>query len=292
MSRKTLCIQHIDRVHSPEIAEEAFVRRTLLKGQHIPKDRCAQNFMLFMIKGELLFNSTEYPGVTLCEEQFILQAVGSKVELLALTDVDYVVFGFNETPLICEERYREIIEQATAPVTYSPLIMKRHIYNLIADVIDYLEEPMFCSKYIDMKSHELIYLITHYYPLPQLSAFFYPISMYTDSFHYFVMQNYNKVKSVEEFAHLGGYNTATFRRLFKNMYGMPVYEWILEKKREGILDDLQHTKQRIAVISNRYGFDSQSHFAHFCKKSFGDTPRALRKKAANGEIIGNATIKE
>ena len=29
-----------------------------------------------------------------------------------------------------------------------------------------------------------------------------------------------------------------------------------------------------------------SHFAHFCKDSFGDTPRALRKKAAGGEKIG------
>ena len=46
------------------------------------------------------------------------------------------------------------------------------------------------------------------------------------------MQNYSNVKNVEEFAHLGGYTTTTFRRLFKNLYGVPVYEWILEKKRE------------------------------------------------------------
>ena len=63
------------------------------------------------------------------------------------------------------------------------------------------------------------------------------------------MQNYDKVKNVEEFAHLGGYTTTTFRRLFKNMYGVPVYEWILDKKREGILNDLQYTKQRISVIA-------------------------------------------
>ena len=99
-------------------------------------------------------------------------------------------------------------------------------------------------------------------------------------------QNYNTVKNVEEFAHLGGYTTTTFRRLFKNLYGIPVYEWILEKKREGILEDLQRTNMRITEICNRYGFDSLSHFAHFCKDSFGDTPRALRKKAANGEKIG------
>ena len=82
------------------------------------------------------------------------------------------------------------------------------------------------------------------------------------------MQNYGKVKNVEEFAHLGGYTVTTFRRLFRNLYGVPVYGWILDKKREGILDDLQHTN-----------------FAHFCKASFGDSPRALRSRAAQGEKI-------
>ena len=153
-----------------------------------------------------------------------------------------------------------------------------------ADIPCSEEHP--CSKYIDLKCKELVFLITNFYPLPQLGSFFYPISTYTESFHYFVMQNYSNVKNVEEFAHLGGYTTTTFRRLFKNLYGVPVYEWILEKKREGILEDLQHTKMRITEICNRYGFDSLSHFAHFCKDSFGDTPRALRKKAAGGEKIG------
>lgn len=86
------------------------------------------------------------------------------------------------------------------------------------------------------------------------------------------MQNYDKVKNVEEFAHLGGYTTTTFRRLFKNMYGVPVYEWILDKKREGILDDLRYTKQRISAISSRYGFDSLSHFAHSAKTLWRHSP--------------------
>ena len=228
------------------------------KGQHFSAEKCTQNCIIFMLKGELLVNSEEYPGTTLQARQCILQAIGSKVELLALTDVEYLIYWFTELPLLCEERYKEILETAHAPLTYTPL---------------------------DIKCQEIIYILSCYYPIQQISTFFYPISTYTESFHYFVMQNYDKVKNVEEFAHLGGYTTTTFRRLFKNMYGVPVYEWILDKKREGILNDLQYTKQRISAISTRYGFDSLSHFAHFCKDSFGDTPRALRKRAANGETI-------
>jgi AraC-like DNA-binding protein len=239
-----------------------------------------------MIKGELLINSQEYPGTTLHDRQFILQAIGSKLELLALTDVEYIVYWFNELPQICESRYQEILDITEAPLTYSPMIMNYRLNNFMADLGEYLTEGPSCEPYIRLKTQELIFLLFSYYPLPQLNNFFFPIKSYTESFQYFIMQNYSKVKNVEEFAHLGGYSVTTFRRLFKNMYNVPVYEWILDKKREGILDDLQHTKQRITEISTRYGFDSLSHFAHFCKASFGDTPRALRMRVTQGKENG------
>lgn len=242
MPRDSFCIQYTNCTGCPKNVENILVYRNLPKGEHIPKDKCTQNCMLFMIKGELLINSEEHPGITLRERQIVLQAIGSKVEILALTDVEYVIYWFNELPLLCEDRYKEMMEQAEAPLTYTPLIMSERLYHLVTSMPEFLAEENPCSKYIDLKCKELVFLITNFYPLPQLGSFFYPISTYTESFHYFVMQNYSKVKNVEEFAHLGGYTTTTFRRLFKNLYGVPVYEWILEKKREGILEDLQHTK--------------------------------------------------
>lgn len=289
MTRDPFCEIYTDCSQCPNATERALLHKNLSRGQHFPKDKCTQNCMLFMIRGELLINSEEYPGTILRDGQFILQAIGSKVELLALTEVEYIIYWFNELPLICQERYQEIINQSEPPLIFTPMNMNSRISYLINDIATFLNEKYSCGKFIELKVQELIFLIINYYPLPQLSAFFFPISTYTESFQYFVMQNYNKVKNVEEFAHLGGYTTTTFRRLFRNMYNIPVYEWILEKKREGILEDLQHTKMRITEISNRYGFDSLSHFAHFCKDSFGDTPRALRKKAANGEKIGKIT---
>lgn len=280
------CIPDTDCSQCPKVAEGICIHQTMPRGKHLPKDKCPQNCILFVMKGELLVNSEEYPGSVLHEGEFILQAIGSKIEQLALTEVECLSYWFSELPVICADRYQKIIDRADAPVTYTPLVVNARIRYLIADLAAYLDEQPPCGKFIELKCQELVHLITTSYPLPQLQTFFFPISTYTESFHYFILQNYSKVKNVEEFAHLGGYNTATFRRMFKNMYGVPVYEWMLEKKREGILEDLQHTKMRITEICNRYGFESLSHFAHFCKDSFGDTPRALRKKAANGEKIG------
>ena len=253
---------------------------------HFPAEKQDSNVMLFILKGNLLINSEEYPGTVLKPEQAVLQAIGSKMELLAMTDVECIEFRFNEVPTLCQQNFREIVNTSITPITYTPLPFNEKLRYLIHDLASYLSESTPpCSAYTDLKCQELIYVMTNFYPRPSISTFFYPISVYTESFQYFVMKHYAKVRSTEEFAHLGGYSVATFRRLFKNLYGVPVYEWIINKRRESILRDLLKSNDRIGDISQRYGFDNLSHFSHFCTDSFGDAPRNLRKRAAAGESI-------
>lgn len=166
MARETQCNRQTDCAQCPKATEGILVHRKFPKGQHFPPDKCTQNCILFILQGELLVNSEEYPGTTLREGQFILQSIGSKLELLALTDVNYVVYWFNEPPLICEQRYHEILQQSEAPLTYTPLVMTQRITNFMKDICDYLDEQMPCGAFIDLKCQELMYLIICYYPIP------------------------------------------------------------------------------------------------------------------------------
>ena len=109
MRLETCCNRQIDCMVCPQKSEGVLVYRHYPKGQHFSAEKCTQNCMIFMLKGELLVNSDEYPGTTLQSRQLILQAIGSKVELLALTEVEYIVYWFTELPLICEERYKETL---------------------------------------------------------------------------------------------------------------------------------------------------------------------------------------
>ena len=148
MARETQCNRQTDCAQCPKATEGILVHRKFPKGQHFPPDKCTQNCILFILQGELLVNSEEYPGTTLREGQFILQSIGSKLELLALTDVNYVVYWFNEPPLICEQRYHEILQQSEAPLTYTPLVMTQRITNFMKDICDYLDEQMPCGAFI------------------------------------------------------------------------------------------------------------------------------------------------
>lgn len=279
--RATDCSQCPQPGQSDTIQLRHYPQRT-----HFPAEKQSSNLMLFILQGNILINSEEYPGTILHPEQAVLQAIGSKVELLAISDVDCIELRFNDIPSFCQQNFRDAIDFSSAPITYTPLPFNRKLQLLISDLAEYLADPTPpCHVYLEMKCKELIYVMSNYYPPHLISNFFYPIVSYTESFQYFVMQNFAKVRTTEEFAHLGGYKTSTFRRLFRNLYGMPVYVWILNKRRESILNDLLNTDDRIGIISQRYGFDKLPHFSHFCKDSFGDTPRNLRKRAAAGETI-------
>lgn len=268
-----------------------FKYKHYIRGLHYPAKKCNKNQIFFVLSGELLINSYLYPNITLTNQKAILQPIGSKVEYLALVETELLIFEFNDIPLVNEEAYSTMMRNSEVPIVYPLLDLPNQVNACVEEICTLVNEyDEHDYLYYELKAKELIYLMMRHINKHELRKFFYTIGSYTESFQHFVMLNFRKVKNVEDFAHLGGYNLSTFRRIFKNVYGMAVYEWILDKKREGIIKDLQHTSDRINVISNRYGFDSLSHFAHFCKSSFGDTPRSLRKRSANGEEIESLLV--
>lgn len=136
------------RLHSmPKNSNGTLVLRQYPQGQHFSAEKCTQNCMIFMLKGELLINSNEYPGTTLLSRQCVLQAIGSKMELLALTEVEYIAYWFTELPLLCEDRYKEILERSEAPLIYTPLLANAKLERLLHDIADYFkEQPSACGN--------------------------------------------------------------------------------------------------------------------------------------------------
>lgn len=50
MQGDSFCIQYTNCTGCPKAVENILIYRNLPKGEHIPKDKCTQNCMLFMIR--------------------------------------------------------------------------------------------------------------------------------------------------------------------------------------------------------------------------------------------------
>ena len=97
-----------DCLKCPKAVDNLILFASHSRGFHFIVPRCDNNIIMFLLKGEALINSKEYAGVTLHAGEFILQAIGSKYEVLATTDVECVCYRFSRPESFCEGRYRHI----------------------------------------------------------------------------------------------------------------------------------------------------------------------------------------
>ena len=245
----------------------------------IPRERCLQNTIYFLLNGKVKVSSIEHPNTIFEQAQFILQPVGSTVEFQMQEATECILFLFEAPENVCNTRFDIGISNAEME-TPGPIVMDicPPLQDFIKGLKAYLNDDMLCSSLMQAKRTELVYLLNCYYPIKLLTQFYAPIYSYNRKFRYFVMQNYLNVKDVEEFAKLGNYSVPTFRRMFKETFGEPAYQWMLKQKKQEILYDLQMSELSISEISLKFGFPSLSNFSHFCRANFGDSPRAIRNK--------------
>ncbi|MDR3141647.1 MAG: helix-turn-helix transcriptional regulator [Tannerellaceae bacterium] len=273
------CNKYTDCAGCEQFRKDVFKYRNYPRGMFIPKERCSQNIMYFIIKGELWVNSSEHPDTILREGNFILQPVGSSVEFRIHTPVECILYLFDRLQNVCDTRFQKGLSFVEGSVPSSSVM------NACVPLRYFLEgmrmvllDDMLCLGLMQSKQTELFYLLNCFYTLKELSGFYSPIYSHNRSFHYFVMNNYQQVKDVEEFARLGGYSVPTFRRMFKETFDEPAYQWMLKQKKQDILNDITTTDMPITEISIKYGFESLANFSHFCRSNFGKSPRALRSE--------------
>lgn len=280
------CRETMNCQECPKAVENSIIYISHPRGFHIPVQKCEENFMLFLLKGEILINSNEYAGVVLKSGEFILQAIGSKIEMLIMADSEVVYYRFNRPELICDDRYRYIMSHVPPPLIYSPLRIVSQLKLFLEGTRYYLRGDKICRDLLSLKRKELGFVLGYYYDDHSLSTLVHPLAQYASSFQYFVFENHAKVKTVEEFAKLGGYTVTTFRRIFTNMFHEPVYEWMVKQRKKAVLDELHCSEATISEICYKYGFESLPHFSNFCKKNFGASPRNLRAGVDPSQLPG------
>lgn len=75
-----ICQKYTDCSSCSHYQKQIFKYRSFLKGMMIPKERCSQNTIYFLISGSVRVTSDEHPGTVFHDGQFIMQPIGSRVE--------------------------------------------------------------------------------------------------------------------------------------------------------------------------------------------------------------------
>ena len=159
----------------PRAVDNAIMYASHPRGFHLPVQQCEENIMIFLLKGEVLINSLEYAGTVLRAGEFILQAIGSKYEVLALTDAECVCYRFNQPEQFCEKRYKHIMAEVTPPLIFSPLKIIPELNFFLEASKSYLTEKRICRELLSFKRKELAFILGQFYSDYDLSMLVHPL---------------------------------------------------------------------------------------------------------------------
>ncbi|MBY0562498.1 AraC family transcriptional regulator [Hyphomicrobium sp.] len=92
----------------------------------------------------------------------------------------------------------------------------------------------------------------------------------------YIQENLTSNISVTELAGLLQMSPSHFTRVFKAVFGVTPYRFVMRERIEGAKGMLATTKLSASQISSVYGFSSQSHFAKVFREVTGVTPKQYK----------------
>jgi AraC family transcriptional regulator len=91
--------------------------------------------------------------------------------------------------------------------------------------------------------------------------------------------------SLSRIAAITGISASHFKTLFRESAGVPVHQYVIQRRIERAKDLLMQDKLSIAEIALATGFSHQSHLARHMRRAVGLSPRAMKQLFADTPSI-------
>lgn len=209
---------------------------------------------------------------------------GSNIRVKAETDISILIYSIRSHVQLCDLVPMESLEKPAddeGEHGVATLEISERMGEYFAAFLGCLKDGLRCRHYLEIKTQELFYLFRAYHTREELALFFRPLISGDTLFSDFVLKNYRKVKTIDDFASLSNYSRSGFKSHFKKTFGMSVSKWIRAKKAQDIYHELNSTNKSLQQISKEYDFASVSHMSIFCKEFFGMPPGRIRRANKN-----------
>lgn len=246
---------------------------------HIRRDILSISEIVFMLEGACLLTFDGTKDLILSKGHIVLLPVGCQYVAEITKDSSVFVCRISPDAQLCdkfslENLYREKNKTRT---NVSMLEMNKRIWDYVNHTVACLDDGLRCTKFLQLKADELMYIFRGYYTKDELAAFFYPILNKDMEFSRIILQNWVYVKNKTDLAALTNLSPSRFGTKFKDIFGTSPYQWLMTRKSERIYNELSASNVPFKQISDEFQFSSVQHFNDFCKKQFGRTPGQIRR---------------
>lgn len=234
--------------------------------------------ILFLLKGELRVSLGKEHNILVSSNRMLLIPQHEKNRVQSVVSAECLLLFWNKEITVCDKMYFDSIPREKTINDNSYILpIRKPLLHVLKQILFYLETDLLCRHMHILKQQEIILILRGFYTKSELALFFAGVSGIGRKFEDFIIENYQKVKTVKEFASLCCVSERSFNRKFQHCFNQSPYQWIQDRKAELIrekISDLDLTFREIAI---EFGFSSSAHLTCYCRKHFGTTPTGLRE---------------
>jgi AraC-like DNA-binding protein len=249
---------------------------SLIKGFCWKIDKREGIFIVFIIKGrvKVLVNELETYIVNSKEMFLIEEDCSYTIDVMKQAQVMTCLFQ-SETFLSEQALIKELLPLCNNKENFPQLPIKDVIFSYLLLLQIYIQDNVNTTYFFELKRQELFILLCFYYSKEELAQFLQFIISGNVQFKEFIMNNYRRVKNVQELAALANYSKSGFIKRFRRCFNDSPYGWMQRQRAKQILIEIKQGVKSLQEIAVEYKFSSYQHFSNFCKKQFGLPPTKI-----------------
>lgn len=240
---------------------------------------------LFLLSGRLEM-TTAYGGKQKLEEglMFLLPA-GDNFQMKAQADSCLMQCTMDWNIATCNRLFLEQLQQAGAGAGGGGVVLipiRKPFYYELQSAEECLRSGFASFTYQLMKRDILLTEAKDLYRKEELAALFAPLLGADSNFKCEVMRLYPQVKTAKELMGKLNMSSTVFKRKFQESFGTSAHQWLIEKKKEKIFQDIVAGQATIAELADKYMF-TVNYMTTFCREHFGKSPTQLRAAWKEGD---------
>lgn len=244
------------------------------------QDKIFESKIVVVMKGRGRFSATGITYVDLSEKDIFLLPIGGIFQLTVIERMHLVFFTVDSSIRFCDRYNLEKLFTDTSGYkdkAFMPLRVNERMDSFIMSTLSYIHDGVCCGFFMKMKINELFQILRIYYSKESLGRFLAPLTSKDGEFANFIYRNWESAKNLNDLAMKYGLSTSGFSKKFKTVFGVPAYQWIMDRKSERIYMELSEGCKSFKDLSVELNFYSVHHLGCYCKKKFGLSPGQIRK---------------
>lgn len=262
--------------HYREGEYEKINRVILPQGEkHVKKSIEAE--IVYIEKGQVELRDSASYLQQVGEGELCFLPPGLSRNIYAVSEATLTIFCLPGSMRVCKlENKIEGKDEINLREVIYVLPVRKEVKEFLLNLKMHVGNTSICPRFFILKTEELFLLLNAYYNETERQRFFHYEGNRDSQFFYFVLSNYNKVKTIKELATLASVSLSSFEKTFRRVFEMAPRQWMKQKRAELLRNELVYSEKPLKEVSELCGFASPSHMTSFCRKYLGMTPGEVR----------------